>query len=283
MVIGKGRIIGLLVLLICPYGMNTKLKLFPNHLVETSPWPISTALSLYIFMNSIVLVLQGGSNIPLVIALLALVSSMTLWWKDVIIESTYQGHHTSTVVNGIRMGFMLFIITELFLFVTIFWTQLHSALVPDIQLGSIWPPMGIEGMNPFGIPLLNTFLLLSSGASVTWAHYSLLNSNKNETIISLALTIIYATVFTLLQIYEYYYASFTFVDAVYGCTFYSATGLHALHVMIGNIFLIIAFIRIIKNHFTDTHHLGFELGIIYWHFVDLVWLALFIVFYYWGS
>lgn len=121
-------------------------------------------------------------------------------------------------------------------------------------------------------------------ATVTWAHYSIIkNDSKKETIFSLLLTILYASIFTVFQFFEYYYAPFSFVDGIYGCTFYGATGLHAFHVLVGNIFLIVALFRIISNHFTDTHHLGFELAIIYWHFVDLVWLLLFIIFYYWAS
>nr|YP_203344.1 cytochrome c oxidase subunit 3 [Zancudomyces culisetae]AAW49511.1 cytochrome c oxidase subunit 3 [Zancudomyces culisetae] len=260
------------------------MQLYPNHIVETSPWPIVTSISLANTLLSIVLILQGFNSLSLKISIISLILSMSLWWKDVIIESTYQGHHTTIVMSGIKIGFLLFILSEIFVFLSVFWAQLNAALVPEIELGGLWPPLGIEAVNPFGIPLLNTLLLLSSGATVTWAHYSMIkNTNKKETIISLFLTILYATIFTLLQLFEYYYAPFSFVDGVYGCTFYAGTGLHALHVLVGNTFLIVALYRIIKNHFTQTHHLGFELAIIYWHFVDIVWLLLFIIFYYWAS
>lgn len=120
-------------------------------------------------------------------------------------------------------------------------------------------------------------------ATVTWAHYSLIYGKKKEVTISLLWTIILASIFTACQIFEYYYAPFTFADGIYGNTFYALTGLHAIHVLMGNTFLIIALFRSLANHFTDTHHVGLELGIIYWHFVDIVWLLLFIVVYYWGS
>src|SRR5271154_4988904 len=240
----------------------------PYHLVDPSPWPIMTSFSLLITTIGAVLKFQGFNAICLTIGIITLLSCMILWWKDVITESTFLGHHTLKVQNGIKIGFIIFLFSEVFLFFSLFWAYFHSALAPSVELGSSWPPIGIESINPFGLPLLNTIILLSSGATVTWAHYALIEGNKSSLVISLSLTIILASIFTGFQVFEYYYAPFTFADGIYGNTFYALTGLHAIHVLMGNTFLIIALNRVLANHFTDTHHIGMELGIIYWHFVD---------------
>lgn len=123
--------------------------------------------------------------------------------------------------------------------------------------------MGIDPLNPFEIPLLNTILLLSSGASVTYAHHSLIEGNRRGTILGIIITIVLAALFTALQGYEYHEAPFTLADSVYGSTFFFATGFHGLHVMIGTAFIRVAFFRILSYHLTDHHHLGFEASILY--------------------
>merc|ERR1712183_592995 len=206
-----------------------------------------------------------------------------MWWRDVVREATFEEQRTFSVQRGLRLGMVLFIVSEVMFFFAFFWAFFHSSLVPTFAIGGVWPPIGIESINPIGIPLTNTFLLLSSGATVTWAHHSITSRYKKQAIISLLLTIGLAVVFTMLQVLEYCEAPFTLSDSVFGSCFYMATGFHGFHVFIGTIFLFIALVRLVLNHFTSTHHLGFESAAWYWHFVDVVWLFLFISIYWWGG
>jgi cytochrome c oxidase subunit 3 len=146
----------------------------------------------------------------------------------------------------------------------------------------MWPPIGILIFNPFQVPLLNTAILLTSGVTVTWAHHGLIENNHSQTTQGLFFTIILGIYFTILQAYEYIEASFCIADAIYGSTFFIATGFHGLHVLIGTTFLLICLIRHIKNHFSNAHHFGFEAAAWYWHFVDVVWLFLYVSIYWWG-
>lgn len=203
------------------------------------------------------------------------------WWRDVTRESTFQGKHTIEVVTGLTIGIILFIVSEIFFFVSFFWAFFHRRLSPDIHIGGIWPPKGIQSLNPIGIPLLNTIILLTSGITVTWSHHSIILNIKQNAIYSLILTCILGIYFTALQIFEYMITRFTIADSVYGSVFFIATGFHGIHVLIGTLFLSVCLIRIIKNHFSYNHHLGFEIAIWYWHFVDVVWLFLYIFVYWW--
>ena len=144
-------------------------------------------------------------------------------------------------------------------------------------------PAGVEPFNPFGIPLLNTLILLLSGASITWAHHSIIAGDKYGAQFALELTILLAVFFTGFQAFEYIEASFSIADGVYGSTFYLATGFHGFHVILGSIFIFICYIRLRKHHFTQEHHFGFVAAAWYWHFVDVVWLFLFLVVYWWGG
>jgi len=255
------------------------------HLVEPSPYPILASFALLTLTLSGVITFHGYSNgsFLLLVGFLSTIVSMSLWFKDVTREATYQGHHTIAVQKGLLLGFILFVASEVMFFLSIFWAFFHSSLAPAVELGASWPPAGIEPLNPFEIPLLNTVILLSSGGTVTYAHHSLIQGNREGVIYGLIATIVLAILFTGFQGYEYYNAPFTISDGAYGSTFFMATGFHGFHVIVGTIFIIVSLFRVISYHLTDHHHLGLEAAILYWHFVDVVWLFLFITIYWWGS
>ena len=167
-------------------------------------------------------------------------------------------------------------------FLSFFWAFFHRRLSPNVEIGRVWPPFGIQVFNPFQVPLLNTIVLISSGVRVTWAHHALIEGNYTQTTQGLLLTVILGIYFTILQGLEYYEARFTFADRVYGSTFFIATGFHGLHVLVGTIFLMVTLFRHSKGEFSTLHHFGFEAAAWYWHFVDVVWLFLYIVIYWWG-
>nr|AXS65865.1 cytochrome c oxidase subunit 3 [Tenebrionoidea sp. 10 KM-2017] len=255
----------------------------PFHLVEVSPWPILGALMGLTFMTGLIKWFHLNNSDLLLISLILMILIMLQWWRDIVRESTFQGCHTYIVTMGLRWGMILFITSEIFFFISFFWSFFHSSLSPSIELGMMWPPKGIIPFNPTSIPLLNTIILLSSGLTVTWAHHSLMENNYMQSIQGLIFTIILGFYFSMLQAYEYIEAPFTIADATYGSSFFMATGFHGLHVIIGSIFLSICLIRLYKNHFSSIHHFGFEAAAWYWHFVDVVWLFLYISIYWWGS
>nr|AYR05362.1 cytochrome c oxidase subunit 3 [Coleoptera sp. ACP-2013] len=258
-------------------------KNHPFHLVDVSPWPLMGALSAMITMIGIIKWFHMFNNSLFLIGTLITLMVMYQWWRDISREGTYQGLHTYTVTMGLRWGMILFITSEVFFFLSFFWGFFHSSLAPTIELGMMWPPYGIETFNPMQIPLLNTLILLTSGLTVTWAHHSLMENNFNQTSQGLTLTVLLGIYFSILQGYEYIEASFTISDAIYGSSFFMATGFHGIHVIIGTTFLLTCLIRHLNNHFSSIHHFGFEAAAWYWHFVDVVWLFLYISIYWWGS
>jgi len=265
--------------------VRSNFQAHPFHLVSPSPWPINTSISLLTLTTTFVLSVHGFNNAVyfLCTALIVLIFSMSFWWRDVISEGTYLGNHTLAVQRGLNMGVGLFIASEALFFLGIFWAYFHSSLSPTIEMGAHWPPMGIESINPFELPLLNTILLLSSGVTVTYAHHSLIKGDRKGALYGTVYTIILAVVFTAFQGVEYTVSSFTISDGTYGSCFYFGTGFHGIHVMVGTAFIAVGLWRILAYHVTDNHHLGFEASILYWHFVDVVWLFLYISVYYWGS
>nr|QGX43788.1 cytochrome c oxidase subunit 3 [Niveomyces insectorum] len=257
----------------------------PFHLVSPSPWPLYTSLSLYSLTTSTALSMHNFNNAYFFVYLsvFLLMSSMFFWFRDIISESTFLGDHSLAVQKGLNLGVILFIASEALFFLAVFWAFFHSALTPTVELGAQWPPLGIEPVNPFELPLLNTVILLSSGATVTFGHHSLIQGNRSGAVYGTMITGLLAIIFTVFQGIEYSVSSFTISDGAFGTCFFFGTGFHGLHVMIGTIFLLVALWRIYAYHLTDNHHLGFESGILYWHFVDLVWLFLYLFVYYWGS
>ena len=257
----------------------------PFHLVDPSPWPIFASLSAFVSTVGGVMYMHGynGGKGMLSLGFLMILYSMFVWWRDVVREATFEGHHTSFVQLGLRYGMILFIVSEVMFFVAFFWAFFHSSLAPTVEIGAVWPPKGIEVLNPWEIPFLNTVILLSSGAAVTWAHHAIILGDRKQAMYGLIVTVLLAILFTSFQVMEYYEAPFTISDSVYGSTFFLATGFHGFHVFVGTVFLTVCLFRLMNSHFTKNHHFGFEAAAWYWHFVDVVWLFLFVSIYWWGG
>lgn len=255
----------------------------PFHIVEIRPWPITTAMGILIITSGIIQWFHYSNYKLLIRGLLITRISAIQWWRDIYRERTLQGLHLNIVNLNLRWGIILFIISEVLFFFSFFWAFFHRRLAPSVELGNLWPPVSVYSFNPFQIPLLNSIVLLRSGVTVSWAHHSLINKNQIQATLRLFLTILLGIYFTTLQVYEYYAASFSISDNVYGSSFFVATGFHGLHVIIGSLFLSYCFSRLIKGHFSRIHHFGFEAAIWYWHFVDVIWLLLYASIYWWNS
>nr|QHW07565.1 cytochrome c oxidase subunit III [Apoderus jekelii] len=253
------------------------------HLVDPSPWPLLGAFSALSIMIGLIKWFHMYETNLLYFSMMMLIIIVYHWWRDIIRESTFQGNHTLKVTTGLRWGMILFITSEILFFVSFFWGFFHNSLSPSIEMGMTWPPKGISPFNPMSIPLLNTLILLTSGISITWAHHSIMENNYNQAFHGLLMTVLLGVYFTILQGFEYHEAPFNISDSAYGSSFYMATGFHGLHVMIGTMFLLINLMRLYFNHMSSNHHFGFEAAAWYWHFVDVVWLFLYMSMYWWGS
>ena len=212
--------------------------------------------------------------------------TMFLWWTKVVLEAK-QGHHTPVVQLHLRYGMITFIASEVMFFVGWFWAFFDFALFPNVLTevtGGVFPSKAIEAvMDPFDLPLLNTLILLCSGTTVTWAHHSLIHGDRDGLKKGLWATIALGLLFSAIQAYEYSHAPFAFGGNTYSSAFYMATGFHGFHVIIGTIFLMVCLKRTYNGDFTPKQHFGFEAAAWYWHFVDVVWLFLFIAVYIWGG
>lgn len=257
----------------------------PYHIVEQSPWPILTAFSAFSLLVGTVMYMHSYKFgfLILFLGLISLLMCVSFWWRDIVFEATFELRHTEKVRKGLRLGMVLFIVSEVMFFFGFFWAFFHSSLCPTVEIGCIWPPLSIQAINPFGVPLVNTAILLLSGASVTWAHHALLLDNRKDTFLGFVFTLVLAVSFTFLQIKEYIDAPFSISDGIYGSTFFMATGFHGFHVIIGTIFIFVCFLRFYNYHFAKGEtHVGFESAVWYWHFVDVVWLFLYVSIYTWG-
>jgi cytochrome c oxidase subunit 3 len=257
----------------------------PFHLVDPSPWPLFASIAaLYTTFGGAIYMHRYETGYTLMsLGSILLIGVVTVWWRDIIREATFEGRHTKRVQKGLSLGIGFFIVSEVIFFFPFFWAFFHSSLVPVFGIGGVWPPVGIKPISPWAIPLLNTLLLLWSGCTLTWSHYALKAGGKFQSLIPLSITIFLAIIFISLQIFEYHIASFSISDSVYGSVFYITTGLHGLHVLIGTIFLFVCAVRLFRNHFARTQHLGYIFAVWYWHFVDVVWILVYLFIYVWGS
>lgn len=257
------------------------------HLVDPSPWPAMGSIAALALTGGAVMWMHGHSVGPYVtvIGFLGVLTTMFVWWRDVLRES-FEGHHSSIVNRGLRLGMLLFIASEVLFFVAFFWAFFHSALVGPDTVAASWPPEGVHPVDAWSIPFLNTMILLLSGATVTWAHHAVREDDNETATRALLITVCLGIIFTSFQVYEYIEAiheGFTLQAGTMGSTFYMATGFHGLHVMIGTTFLIVCTMRAYYGVLKAHKHVGFEAATWYWHFVDVVWLFLFSCIYLWGS
>jgi len=265
--------------------LKKNIQRHPFHLVDPSPWPFVGSMGAFGLTFGGVMYMHGysGGFFLFFTGFITVVFTMYVWWRDIIREATFEGQHTKVVQQGLRWGVILFIVSEVMFFLAFFWAFFDASLKPAIAIGGVWPPDGLEILNPWAIPLLNTVVLLSSGATVTWAHHAIVAGAKKSAVTALIITVSLAAFFTVLQAFEYINAPFGISDGIYGSTFFMATGFHGLHVFVGTVFLTVCLVRVQLNHFTREHHFGFEAAAWYWHFVDVVWLFLFVSIYWWGS
>ncbi len=256
----------------------------PYHMVEPSPWPVVGTVAALTMALGGVWYMKGGPIYLFLQGVVILLWMFYRWWRDVIAESRTGIDHTEVVRRGLRMGMVLFITSEVMFFFAFFWA-FFNATVPFLSVAAhdVWPPEGVVPFDTWSIPFLNTVILLSSGATVTFAHHALEKGNQKLTARWLLATILLGVTFTGFQAYEYVHATFKFTGGIYSSTFYMATGFHGFHVVVGTCFLTVCWFRARAEHFTPEGHIGFEAAAWYWHFVDVVWLFLFASVYWWGS
>jgi len=275
------------------------------HILNPSPWPLVGSIGGLVMAIGFVVWKKGlffdaGTWWPMALGAAIVAYTMIGWWRDVIKESR-NGEHTPVVQIGLRYGMILFIVSEILFFAAFFWMFFEMSLFSEYRTTSSieevrtawesWPPQGIEVLDPFHLPLVNTLTLLLSGTTVTWAHHALQIGNRKAARTGLILTILLGVFFTAVQVYEYWHIiheNLFFNDEaaaskLYGSIFFMATGFHGFHVLVGTIFLAVCLLRLMVGQMTPQKHFGFEAAAWYWHFVDVVWLFLFAFVYVWVS
>jgi cytochrome c oxidase subunit 3 len=272
------------------------------HLVNPSIWPLFCSAASVVMMVGAVAWMKGVFGLPqgthwlFFTGLLLTVGGMGLWWADVVKEAN-AGDHTPVVAIGLRYGMVLFIASEIMFFAAFFWMFFEMSLfdqarthIPEVgawadtaKAWSTWPPKGVETLDAWHLPLLNTVTLLLSGTTVTWAHQAIIEGDRKGAKFALILTIALGAFFTCIQAYEYieilhenlFFNEEAANSGLYGSIFFMATGFHGFHVLVGTIFLAVCLFRLLGGAFTPKQHFGFEAAAWYWHFVDVVWLFLF--------
>ena len=269
-------------------------------LPSPSIWPIVGSVALFVMAIGAVFFMNGMPSAPYILGLGSLILIYMLFgWFGTVIRENESGQYNKQVDLSYRWSMSWFIFSEVMFFAAFFGALFYMRVlaIPELASGTTgellwqgfkdnWPIAGpgldnkFSPMGAWGIPAINTLLLLTSGATVTWAHWGLKKNNRFQLIWGLILTVALGIAFLALQVYEYHEAPFALSTGAYGATFYMLTGFHGMHVTLGTIMLIVILFRSIAGHFTPERHFAFEAVSWYWHFVDVVWLGLF-VFVYW--
>jgi cytochrome c oxidase subunit 3 len=270
-------------------------KPHPYHILEPNIWPLFSSFAAGFFAVCMVMYFPGyrealqagGTELPFpwlpMLGLSSVLICMFFWWKDVIYESVVEKAHTKIAEIGFRHGMALFIASEVMFFVAFFWAFFSAAFFPTEAIGYVWPPESIKTVPAFGLPFMMTLILLLSGCTVTWAHHAILEGDNKSAVTALWMSVFLGFFFLSFQVYEYTHVTFGFTEGIYSSTFFMATGFHGFHVLVGTLFLFVCYFRAKKGHFSPEKHFGFEAAAWYWHFVDVVWLFLFIAIYWWGG
>lgn len=248
------------------------------HVISLRLWPILIASTVLIRFVRLYVSIKVGFNLLILIAVLVILN----WFKDVGRERDLLIEHRFLNNIFFKTGILLFISSEVIFFVSFFWCYFDFVLVVDFELGGVWPPKGVQSINPFRIPLLNTIILLSSGVLITWRHFSILENNWFISVVRLFATLVLGVYFLCVQYEEYIDATFTFIRRGYGRIFFLATGFHGFHVLLGCLLITARLIRLVLLSADSLRHYNFEFSAWYWHFVDVVWLFLFVCIYWWG-
>lgn len=265
-------------------------KPHPYHIVRPSVWPLVgsiaagiLAMGAVLFMHDVKVRAFDFGVKGIAIGFISVLAVMFFWWKDIIFETITEKVHNKITEVSMRYGMSLFIASEVMFFVAFFWAFFNGAFFPTEAIGFVWPPTSIEIVPAFGLPFMMTMILLLSGCTVTWAHHAILEGNQEHAVQALGYSVFLGAFFLCFQIYEYGHVTFGFTEGIYPSAFFMATGFHGFHVLVGTIFLAVCWFRAMKGHFTKENHFGFEAAAWYWHFVDVVWLFLFVAVYWWGN
>ncbi|MBR9970293.1 cytochrome c oxidase subunit 3 [Magnetospirillum sulfuroxidans] len=255
----------------------------PFHLLNPSPWPLVASLGAFVLALGAVHWFHDRTQNTLMLVGFAIVfATAFMWWRDVVREARRDHAHTPTVRHGLRLGMVLFIASEVMFFAAFFWAFFNGASGTNPSITQ-WPPAGIEPLHTWSLPFINTLILLSSGVTVNWAHHGVRAGKTRQIVLGLLASVGLGAIFLSLQMIEYGEATFKFTEGVYPSVFYMATGFHGVHVFVGICFLAVCAVRAGLGHFPPGQHVGFEAAAWYWHFVDVVWLFLFIWVYWWGN
>lgn len=254
------------------------------NILNLSPWPLILSIGLLSIILFLITIIDSNSlSIQKILIFIAfLFSIILLWWIDIIKESFTAGIQTPIIKILLKKRIIFFITSEVIFFFSFFWAFFHFSIAPNIEFGIIFPPIGIQPFNPIGIPLLNSLILLFSGVSLTWSHHAILEKKISSSLTGLLFTILLGIVFSVLQIIEYKRSLFSISDSSYGSSFFLLTGFHGIHVLIGTTFLLVNYFKLKFALDSTNSSTGFDLGAWYWHFVDVVWLFLYLVIYWWG-